>query len=306
MTNKERKRRHLTDNSDCGICVGTDESIDHVLRCCPFARSVWSKVNSNAHDPSFFLSNFKNWWEDNIMKPGGNINFGITCWILWRARNERAFQEATTSPDAILEQVKFWQGIILNAQEMAAQTRNLTSGVREMSEICWTPAPNPWTTLNTDGSLLSTGLAGAGGVLRTNGGQVICAFSVNLGRCSITRAEIRGVVEGMQVAWDIGIRKLAIQSDSTTAIRILHDGSRLDHQHANLTRRFRNMLGWNWEVTLSHVYRESNFLADSLASKAHSLPFGTHLVEVEDIAVARWSAYDRLRLSRPRLVLRPM
>ncbi|CAN1129224.1 hypothetical protein LINPERHAP2_LOCUS5093 [Linum perenne] len=117
---------------DCGICVGTDESIDHVLRCSPFARTVWSKVNSHAHDPSFFLSNFKKWWEDNITKSGGNINFGITCWIIWRARNERVFQEANTSPDAILEQVKFWQGIILNAQEMTTRTRNLTSGVREM------------------------------------------------------------------------------------------------------------------------------------------------------------------------------
>ncbi|CAN1157040.1 hypothetical protein LINPERPRIM_LOCUS27731 [Linum perenne] len=66
------------------------------------------------------------------------------------------------------------------------------------------------------------------------------------------------------------------------------------------------MIAWDWEVTLSHVYRESNFLADSLATKAHSIPFGTHLVEFDDPVVARWSAYDRLRSSQPRLVLRTM
>ncbi|CAN1148851.1 hypothetical protein LINPERPRIM_LOCUS38349 [Linum perenne] len=59
----------------------------------------------------------------------------------------------------------------------------------------------------------------------------------------------------MHVVWDVGILKLAIQTDSIAAIKILQDESRLDHQHANLTRMFPDMIGWNWEVTLSHVYR---------------------------------------------------
>ncbi|CAN1828517.1 Putative ribonuclease H protein At1g65750 [Linum perenne] len=153
---------------------------------------------------------------------------------------------------------------------------------------------------------MSTGSAGAGGVLRMNDGQVIHAFSANLGGCSITRAEMRAIVEGTTMAWDLGIRKLAIQTDSIAAVRILQDRSRQDHQHANLARRFQELVGWDWEVSLIHVYRESNFLADSLAAMAHSLPFGTHLVEVHDSVVACWCAYDRLRSSQPRLVLRPM
>ncbi|CAN1771034.1 Putative ribonuclease H protein At1g65750 [Linum perenne] len=202
----------------------------------------------------------------------------------------------------------WWDSNIQNseAQAAAAQTRCLNSSTREVHHVCWNPAPDPWITLNTDGSLMSTGSAGAGGVLRMNDGQVIHAFSANLGGCSITRAEMRAIVEGTTMAWDLGIRKLAIQTDSIAAVRILQDRSRQDHQHANLARRFQELVGWDWEVSLIHVYRESNFLADSLAAMAHSLPFGTHLVEVHDSVVARWCAYDRLRSSQPRLVLRPM
>ncbi|CAN1160407.1 hypothetical protein LINPERPRIM_LOCUS37550 [Linum perenne] len=32
-------------------------------------------------------------------------------------------------------------------------------------------------------------------------------------------------------------------------------------------RLYTKMIGKDWEVSLSHIYRESNFLADSLAAK---------------------------------------
>ncbi|CAN0879907.1 hypothetical protein LINGRAHAP2_LOCUS13364 [Linum grandiflorum] len=47
-------------------------------------------------------------------------------------------------------------------------------------------------------------------------------------------------------------------------------------------------------------------MADSLANKGHSLPFFRHLFNDRHPAVARWLAYDRLRLSQPRLVLHSM
>ncbi|CAN1127232.1 hypothetical protein LINPERHAP2_LOCUS3905 [Linum perenne] len=49
----------------------------------------------------------------------------------------------------------------------------------------------------------------------------------------------------MTMAWELGIRKLAIQIDSIVAIRILQDRSRRDYQHANLARRFRS---WSAEI----------------------------------------------------------
>ncbi|CAI0421512.1 unnamed protein product [Linum tenue] len=41
---------------------------------------------------------------------------------------------------------------------------------------------------------------------------------MNLGMCSITRAELRGVMEGLQLAWDMGFRRVRVELDSRCAV----------------------------------------------------------------------------------------
>ncbi|CAN1143084.1 Putative ribonuclease H protein At1g65750 [Linum perenne] len=178
--------------------------------------------------------------------------------------------------------------------------------MKEWRHIAWEPAPDPWCTLNSDGSVNQNGAAAAGGVLRNYEGEILSAYTMNLGSCSITRAEIRGIVEGMNLAWERGVRHLAIQTDSRCAVQILSNQNNVDHQHAGLVKLFTKLLERDWIVSLSHVYRESNFLADSLAALGHASPFGTHFIEASDPSVASWHAYDRLRSSQPRLVLRSL
>ncbi|CAN1290311.1 hypothetical protein LINPERPRIM_LOCUS20638, partial [Linum perenne] len=54
---------------------------------------------------------------------------------------------------------------------------------------------------------------GGGIILRDDQGRLVLAFASNLGSCSVVRAEIRGIIDGMTLAWDKGIRKLRIQTD---------------------------------------------------------------------------------------------
>ncbi|CAN1146334.1 Putative ribonuclease H protein At1g65750, partial [Linum perenne] len=86
---------------------------------------------------------------------------------------------------------------------------------RQDSLICWEAAATPSYTLNTDGSVIhSSGQAAVGGVLRNGEGRVFEAFTVNLGKCSITRAELTGAVIGMERAWEMGVSDLTVQLDS--------------------------------------------------------------------------------------------
>ncbi|CAN0876644.1 Putative ribonuclease H protein At1g65750, partial [Linum grandiflorum] len=117
-------------------------------------------------------------------------------------------------------------------------------------------------TLSTDGSLRSpTKIAAVGGVIRTDTGHFVKAFAANLGSCSITRAEMRAIVNGLQLAWTLGIRRIQVQSDSMAAIAILTKVSELDHQHTALVLRFKKLCNRQWEVHLSHIYREVNNVA---------------------------------------------
>ncbi|CAN0876636.1 Putative ribonuclease H protein At1g65750, partial [Linum grandiflorum] len=157
--------------------------------------------------------------------------------------------------------------------------------------------------LSTDGSLRSpTKIADVGGVIRTDTGRFVKAFAANLGSCSITRTEMRAIVNGLQLAWTLGIRRIQVQSDSMAAIAILTKVSELDHQHTALVLRFKELCNRQWEVHLSHIYREANNAADYLANLDHSLSYGLHFFDSPDRGLSHWLHYVLIGVSLPRFV----
>ncbi|CAN1165594.1 hypothetical protein LINPERPRIM_LOCUS33817 [Linum perenne] len=82
------------------------------------------------------------------------------------------------------------------------------------------------------------------------------AYTMNLGYCSITRAEMRGALRGLELVWDAGYRKLIVRLDSMAAFKLLTNSGESDHQHGIETLRFRELISRNWEVTIEHTYRE--------------------------------------------------
>ncbi|CAN1295022.1 Putative ribonuclease H protein At1g65750 [Linum perenne] len=101
-------------------------------------------------------------------------------------------------------------------------SREAPSSARQAQLIGWRRADEGCFSLNADGSLYSNrSSAAASGVIRDDNGRFVSAFTANFGTCSIMRAELRGIIEGMKLAWDKGIRKLSIQSDSRAAVQML-------------------------------------------------------------------------------------
>ncbi|KAK9274140.1 hypothetical protein L1049_018954 [Liquidambar formosana] len=72
----------------------------------------------------------------------------------------------------------------------------------------WIPPPPLWAKLNTDGSSLGNpGPAGAGELIRDHNGQWIVGFIQNVGRSTSMAAELWALRDGLQLAFDSGIRK---------------------------------------------------------------------------------------------------
>ncbi|CAN1188278.1 Putative ribonuclease H protein At1g65750, partial [Linum perenne] len=161
-----------------------------------------------------------------------------------------------------------------------------------------------WVTLNSDGSVLSeTGQAAAEGLIRDHQGRYLVAFTMNLGKCSITRAELRGAVSGLQLAWERGYRKIQLQLDSQCAVQLLQGDDLEDHAHATTIITVRELLRRNLEVQILHVYIESNHVADYLANVGHSCPLGFHSIEQSDPNFCYWLHYDQLGVSEVRLII---
>ncbi|CAN0906734.1 Putative ribonuclease H protein At1g65750 [Linum grandiflorum] len=197
----------------------------------------------------------------------------------------------------------YWVALIRSSWKTGQLGREALILDRQTQMIGWRPGDEGWFTLSTDGSLRSHQRdAAAGGLIRDDKGSFVKAFTMNMSCCSITRAEMRGIVEGLKLAWSLGIRKVRVQSDSATAIAILSKGSALDHQHAILVMQYQELCRRQWEVTLYHIYREANCGADYLANLGHSFVFGFHIFDSPDRGLSHWLCYDVIGVSLPRSV----
>ncbi|CAN1179460.1 Putative ribonuclease H protein At1g65750, partial [Linum perenne] len=186
---------------------------------------------------------------------------------------------------------------------LAARNRLLTNESRKhrgMSqrriEVSWQAGPHDWVTLNTDGSVRGPqGRAAAGGLFHDASGNCLHAYTVNLGICSITRAEICGALEGIRRAWEAGYRRIEVQMDSKAAVAILlNSESGSSHQYTLEVLEFQDWLHRDWEVKLIHIYREANHAADYLANLGHNTIRGTHNVEISDCNLAYFVRHDCL------------
>ncbi|CAN0910249.1 Putative ribonuclease H protein At1g65750 [Linum grandiflorum] len=107
-------------------------------------------------------------------------------------------------------------------------------------------------------------------------------FAANLGVCTITRAEMSGVINGTERAWRLGVANLEVQLDSLTAISLFQEQGPCDHQHAVLVLKFRKLVRHNWSVQHHHLYREANQAADFLANLGHfSIHLGTTKIPIQ-------------------------
>ncbi|CAN1238868.1 Putative ribonuclease H protein At1g65750 [Linum grandiflorum] len=174
--------------------------------------------------------------------------------------------------EAIASRCNFWTCVAHAAFSEARQVRGNLAPCCEEIPISWVGASEPCSTLNTDGSVnMATNQAASEGVLCDNMSNCVAAFANNLGSCSITRAELNRVVEGMQLAWSMGVRHLEVQVDSQCAIYILSKSVDQTNSHAILVERFMELMALPWIVRLKHVYLEGNHVANAMANPSIGL-----------------------------------
>ncbi|CAN1163947.1 Putative ribonuclease H protein At1g65750, partial [Linum perenne] len=176
--------------------------------------------------------------------------------------------------------------------------------IQRVSHIAWDPGPHDWWVLNTDGSVNPTvGKATTGGFLRDNNGRCRFSFTMNLGSCSITRAELRGAIWGLQLVWEAGYKQIILRMDSTSTISILTDKGNAEHQHELEVLAFRELCSRNWRVKIEHTYREGNYAANHLASLGYDYPLGNHMIPTTCNSLVYFRRRDCIGVSEPRLIL---
>ena len=272
MHNVNRFVRKFTSDPRCYVCGEGEENTNHILRGCPAARIVWYSlgwdVNHLMQEPDV-----DRWIERNLEeKTNWKVTewpsiFAVTLWWLWKWRNERCFSREAKVP---LDQVAFIfakVGEFLRATKLDIQHNGIIQP-RVERFIRWNYPPEGWVRLNTDGAAKGNpGKAGAGGIIRGSRGELFEAFAVNCGVCSCTCAELLGVLRGLAIAWNGGHRKVLLSVDSEVVVKWLCSDLSTPSPFIHLVRRCKALVDrGEWEVRVSHCYREANRAADWLAN----------------------------------------
>ncbi|CAN1179556.1 hypothetical protein LINPERPRIM_LOCUS36606 [Linum perenne] len=79
------------------------------------------------------------------------------------------------------------------------------------------------------------------------------------------------------IAWDRGYKKVHLQIDSLAAVTTILENREEDSRHGRRLDNINELRRRNWEVTISHIFREGNRVANMLAHHDHTLDFGFHV-----------------------------
>ena len=166
LSNSNRFIRHLTDDPRCYACGEVEENTSHIIRDCPAARLVWRRLGVPLGDARW-RGSIKVWLANQFGSGTGVNNddwkrvFALTCWWLWKWRNERAFNSSSNIPvdqrSFILARVK---QVELAMSRVCPIHQNLPTQKVD-SLVKWCHPGVGWVKLNTDGA--AKGNPGAAG-----------------------------------------------------------------------------------------------------------------------------------------------
>ncbi|PKI55928.1 hypothetical protein CRG98_023660 [Punica granatum] len=146
---------------------------------------------------------------------------------------------------------------------------------RATMHIGWKKSDIGWMKLNTDGASKGnpsgSGVGVCVGILMEDGYMA----SYRTITTSIS-AELWAVKTGLEMAWDLGFRRISLEVDLETVVRLLRSSNVQACSNGALLRDIRSLLQRDWLVVVEHTFREGNFCTDWLENYALICPIGVH------------------------------
>ncbi|MQM01654.1 hypothetical protein Taro_034414 [Colocasia esculenta] len=276
--------------SKCNCCAAPQcEDLNHVFIGSDIATHMWRwflpLVPNNIHLHSQLTTRIRNFIHNtNVQTPLGFISIYcliLMLWELWKSRCAARFDHQRRRPAEIIRSIKLHVGLVLGKMmfktDQSLVTHQLLQSygftyhtmAKRMKLVRWIP-PLVDFCLNVDGaSKGNPGLCGGGGCIRDKHGTIPLAFANFYGVGSNIIAETRDLCDGLRMAHFLGVCLSAIYSDSSTLVQFMQQGKCSNWHIQCWWHPSRDLLQGNVTI-LSHVFRETNQVADRLANHATS------------------------------------
>ncbi|KAL2511702.1 Uncharacterized protein Adt_17302 [Abeliophyllum distichum] len=223
---------------------------------------------------------FQTWRFSGQFVRSGHIHTIIPLLVLsfiWIARNDANHRRISMEPSGIiwrvyhtisllhtgkLFQFVHWRGDLDLALRFGITLISPTPNPQPPTLVYWRVLSDGSAKINTDGCVRD-GFASGGSVIRDHIGHCIRAFSAGYGDIFILEVELRAILQGIELARRMGLVDLWIETDSTLAVHCISRGGG-PWVIQSMLRRIRQLLSFDRD-TVSHIFREENQVADSLA-----------------------------------------
>ncbi|XP_026429615.1 uncharacterized protein LOC113326017 [Papaver somniferum] len=109
---------------------------------------------------------------------------------------------------------------------------------------------------------------GIGGVVRDDAGSFVAGFSRYIFQNGNNVVEVRDTRDGLQLAVQVGIKKLKVNCDSNYTVQLCTSEAAPPWYLRGLVQDINALKEKFEDVVFVHQYRESNFITDNLSKKA--------------------------------------
>ena len=170
------------------------------------------------------------------------------------------FQNRSPNYDIHAEVIHRTTEFVFCAQGNSSKSPRVERSIRWERPFC------NWFKLNTDGSALGNpGTAGGGGILRSDSGLWIQAFSRSIGKTTSFLAELWALRDGLIMCLNLRISALEVEIDAQAVVELMNNDNTSNATNSSLVADCRLLISQIPQIKVSHCYREANAYADALA-----------------------------------------
>ena len=268
----------------CPLCGLQIETTFHALWECDKVKGGWDSSNIMVNQELPYRDFTTLVWEifDHQGKEG-LTEFMAVSWQLWHMRNRKIHegqqmdtQRAILLAHTIMEEYQ----AAYNQTESSSQVLQQQDNLRR-----WEVPRETMYKINVDGALLKTPkIAGMGVIIRNNEGLPMASLMAS--RHYVTdpaAAELFAAIQGLQLAHDIGIRRIILEGDSLNTMKALcgcveeYSNSWLGNEVMEARHLLEKFEVWKTSI----IRREANVAAHRLARQA--LQSSETIILMEDV-----------------------
>lgn len=135
-----------------------------------------------------------------------------------------------------------------------------------------------------------------GGVLQNHEGCWKMGFTMKLDQMDGLSTEVWSILISLEIAWDKGLIKVIVESDSKVTVGLVCDGCASEHSLAPVVHRIRQKMERNWEVRIAHCCREGNAAANWLATTTLESNMNLQLLKAPSDGITPILLRDKMKI----------